>query len=298
MTSARHRRGGRDGHPSNFCDLVQEPHHLVHEPHHRPVRRVTGRSRYRASPGPEDAFAGAAGYLNTASIGIPPRVALEDLRAAVDVWARGRRRRAGVRRARRAGTGGVRAPARRRPGDGRGRAAGLLLRRHRRGLAAARRGGGRVRRRLHLGAVPVPGAQRPARAARRGPRRRARRAATLDRPGRRQRGPVGRRPGRRPRGAARGGRPLRRAHADRRHAGQRLAAARRRRLRLRDRRRVQVAAVPARQRVHDRSARTRWSGCSRPPPDGSRASRAGTRCTAGRCGSPPTRGGWTSHPPG
>ena len=56
MTSARHGLGREMDIRPTLCDLVQEPHHLVHEPHHRPVRRVTGRSRYRASPGRRGRF--------------------------------------------------------------------------------------------------------------------------------------------------------------------------------------------------------------------------------------------------
>jgi selenocysteine lyase/cysteine desulfurase len=39
-------------------------------------------------PGNSD-FAGAEGYLNTASIGIPPRAAVDELQAAVERWGRG-----------------------------------------------------------------------------------------------------------------------------------------------------------------------------------------------------------------
>ncbi|MEM1263049.1 MAG: aminotransferase class V-fold PLP-dependent enzyme [Pseudomonadota bacterium] len=37
----------------------------------------------------ETEFPGARGYLNTASIGLPPRGAADELRAAIDVWQRG-----------------------------------------------------------------------------------------------------------------------------------------------------------------------------------------------------------------
>lgn len=56
----------------------------------RAVREDGPIASQATSPLPATAdFSGAEGFLNTASIGIPPRVALEELRTATDAWACG-----------------------------------------------------------------------------------------------------------------------------------------------------------------------------------------------------------------
>ena len=106
-------------------------------------------------------FAGGAGYLNTASLGIPPANALAELAAATDDWAHGRTQApeydAWVDRARVAW-------ARLRGIDAANVAIGpqvsYFMGIVARSLPAGRRGR-RLRGRLHLGAVAVPGPRRP-----------------------------------------------------------------------------------------------------------------------------------------
>src|SRR5215218_1873358 len=74
-------------------------------------------------------FPGASGYLNTASIGLPPAPAAEAMHAAIDDWAAGRATAPGYDVLRRTRPRVVRAHAPRRRRAGGDRAAGVVLRR-------------------------------------------------------------------------------------------------------------------------------------------------------------------------
>ena len=233
-------------------------------------------------------------YLNAASYGLPPRPAVEALRGARSTSGAtagrtgtsgtgrsGESRAAWARAARRAG-----APTSR----SRGQVSAFT------GLVAlslrARRARGVRGARLHVGDLAVPGRRRrvdagAARAARRGDRRR-------HGGGRGQRRAVDRRARGRPRRDRRGRCAPRRADVRRRHAGERLAAARRGALRLPDGERLQVAALAARDVVHGGAARRRPSGCGRTWPAGTRATTRSTPTTTRRCGWPTTPAASTS----
>ena len=194
-----------------------------------------------------------AGYLDTATYGLPPRATVAALEAALRGWQEwedwhrweqdGEECRALFGRI----VGAAAEDVSLQPAVS--AAAG-----HRRCQPARRAGRQRrlLRAGLPLGPLPVPRARAPGRrgaaaTARRARRRRRRR----DGPRGGQLRPVGRRARRRPGGAALGRRPRIR----RRHAVDRRAAARPRRRRLSRRRRLQVAALPARPRLPLRATR-------------------------------------------
>ena len=198
-------------------------------------------------------------YVNTASIGLPPGRVIEAVDEALDTWRAGRAEAAGydalVDDARRRFAGLVSvSPDRLAIGK-----PGLDVHRARRGRAARRRPRARGRGRLHLGPVPVHRPRRPRR-----PRgeRAARSPGRVDpprcEPRRGERRTVRRRPSRpgRTRRARRGRRAPRLSHVHRCHPGSGLAAVRRRPLRFRVVRRLQVAHVAPRNGLRRRTTGT------------------------------------------
>ena len=241
----------------------------------------------------------AGTYLNTASFGLPPRPAWDALQAALDDWRTGRTSwehwgkatdaaRASFARLIHVEPSTVAVGA---------TVSGLV------GLVASSLpDGSRVLApgdRVHLDAVSVPRRGATRRHGAHGAGRRAGRGGRRDdRPRRLQRGADGDRRGRRPR-RDRGRRPCARSpDAGRRDAGLRLAAARRHRVRHRRRRRVQVAPLAARHRLHGGRA----VAPRRNRPDGSRLvcrrGRPRVVLRSARCAWRPTPAGSTPHLPG
>ncbi len=198
-------------------------------------------------------FPGARGYLDSATMGLPPASAMDELWPPSRSGAAARPRRLGT-------TPGWTARGRRSRGcvgvpEGHVAIGGqsVLVRGGRGRFAARGRRGALPRGRLRLRDLPVPGAARARRERPVGAARAAgRRAAAGDQRGGVQRSAVLGRAGRGP-GRCRGRRGgLRRDHLPRRHPGLRLASARRGTLRLPRVQRLQVAALAARDLLPDR----------------------------------------------
>ena len=222
-----------------------------------PGPSLTGGHRLLTLEAAQKEFEPTGVYVNTASIGLPPRRAVEALHESIEVWRTGRAEAAAyddlVDRARRrfAGMVGV-TPDRVAIGNQVSTFSGLVAAAPARRRSRARRRGG-----LHLGAVPLPGPRRSRGAGRGVPLDRLvaaiRPGVTWWRSARCSPRTAASCPG-----ASTASPPLpgpRLPHLRRRHTGRWLAPVRRRPLRFRLVRRVQVALLAARDGLRRGAAR-------------------------------------------